>query len=150
MFSWPVARQRKYTLLRHKAKTGPMSTPLNLFSRLFLEADADAEDAEHDVPQWDIFFVAGPRELQGELLWAAGRPQSLWCEESTSNDDRPSPLNPDDFFKVLTSTERGFLDKYRSIAPGQVYQLNQNPEVTGVISKDKNLATIIKNAGVLW
>ena len=155
LLGWPVARQRKYTLMKHKGKTGPMAKPLNEFGRLFLRPPGAGQARWDDWwgdkrPVWDVFFVAGPRELQAELLWASSRPQSCWKEDATDNNERPSPLDQQSFFNVLTVSEREFLAKYIPSAPQQVYQLNQNPDVTGSVSNDDHLATLIKNSGVLW
>ena len=150
---WPVVRKRKYSLLRHKFKTGAFASPLNEFSRRFLNVAFATASLPDDVPPWDCFFVARPDELLGELLWAAQRPMSQYKDRSDSDDD---DLDPNDstpsgaFWLTLTETERSFLQNYLSTCKGMVVQLNQNPLVTGVSSTFENLATIIKNAGILW
>ena len=149
---WPIARRRKYTILRHKLKTGAMAQPLSSFARLFLRPPCPVVD---NMPAWDMFFIAGPRELREELLWAGSRPQSLVREvgEEENEADQPDPFDSSHqgaFWKALTKSERNFLSTYQAMCPGQIYQLNQNPEVTAVISDTNRMFTVIKNAGTLW
>ena len=145
-YGWGVARKRKYTIMRHKLKTGAFSQPLNAFSRIFV---LDPPPAPDHVPMWDMYFVSGPRALREELLWACGRPNSSW-------QGQPQDLNPADcsehgvFWQVLTDTEKQFLEEYKSKTPGQMYQLNQNPSFTATTSENTHMFTIIKNAGLLW
>ena len=153
-FGWPIARVRKYTVLLHKTKTGAMTQPLNVFARLFHRqlAKEDTTEEEITVPEWDIFLTAGPSELMGELLWACGRPHSE-SKDMCPDEIGLSPLDntaQGSFWLALTSSEQKFLDEYQHRAPGQVYQLNQNPKVTATMSDNAHLATIIKNSGVLW
>ena len=149
---WPISRRRKYTILRHKLKCGAMSQPLNDFARIFLQDPNDVqnpqgEDLDDEVsPWWSIFFFAGPKELREELMWAASRPQSTW----TGDTDDLNPLDLKNFWRVLTATEQQVLEQYRALAPGQCYQLNQNPEVTATTSTQRHMFTIIKNAGIIW
>ena len=157
---WPVARKRKYCLLRHKYKTGPFAMPLNEFSRRFLKQNQfllGTLSDRKDLPPWDCFFVARADELLAELKWAAGRPCSQW---KLGHESRETPgdseLDPSDssphgvFWQTLTDTEQKFLEGYLSQERGMVVQLNQNPEITGVSSTFEKLATIVKNAGLLW
>ena len=81
-YGWPITRVRKYTLMRHKLLTGPMSQPLHAYSRIFLTTHSDSSAATD--PSWDQFMIAGPKELRSELLWACARPQSRW-KDSESN-----------------------------------------------------------------
>ena len=155
---WPVSRKRKYTLLRHRYKTGTMAQPLNVFSKLFLQDPVDVQ------PAWQIFFVAGPRELREELLWAAQRPSSTWNDSPESGLLVPAMCLERDgsevnnsydgehgiFWQVLTDSERSKLRQFQKLAPGQIFQLNQDPDVTAPCSSNSHMFTIIKNAGVLW
>ena len=147
-FGWPIARRRRYTILRHRGKSGPAAAPLNMMSKLFLTDHLlETRDGE---PAWDMFFIAGCSELRGELLWAASRPQTSW-----SGSISPESLDPRDaatFMNTLTDTEQKYLSEYRALpnAAGQIYQLNQNPSAVATMSSDSKMVTIIKNAGVLW
>ena len=151
---WPIVRKRKFTLLIHKLKAGPIAQPLHAYSRLFLSAGYEATAAH---PSWEIFLVSGPRELRGELLWAAGRPQTSWGASDTQDEDTLESLDPLDmtpcgsFWSTLTDSERKFLDGFRDQGPGQVYQLNQNPEFsTSTVSDSERIFTLTKNNGILW
>ena len=145
---WPVGRVRKYTVMKHRIKAGYMRQPLTIFTQMFMRPPAPAFD--EGTPLWDMFLVAGPRELQEELCWASQRPQSSWQEPEDSSDTGLNPLDVSSFYSVLTATEQTFLATYQQKARSQVYQLNQNPDVCGTISEMGRMFTIIKNAGLLW
>ena len=149
-YGWPVARRRRYSVLRHRCKTGAAASPLNEMSRLFLRDQFKSNHSDEHAPAWDIFFVAGCSELRGELLWAASRPQTMWTGDMSP--EALNPMNMDTFMQTLTDTEQTFLQEYRSLPDsiGQVYQLNQNPSVTATMSLQHRMVTLIKNAGILW
>jgi hypothetical protein len=145
---WPVNRRRRYTLLRHKLKTGAVASPMSLFTGLFAKPPPPQPAADSLPPAWDCLFVADLAELRSELLWAAGRPLSSWT--GSTDPECLCPLDSEAFYQTLTATEQRFLRIYRERCPGQVYQLNQNPEVTMTASTTESLPTIVKNAGILW
>ena len=152
-YGWPVARVRKYTVLMHKAKTGAMRQPLNVFARLFHRSPIAEATSSANTPAWDIFLIAGPSELKQELMWAASRPHSSCKEDSSSSGTELDPLDSTSngsFWQALTPSEQGFLQGYQLKWPGQVFQLNQNPAVTATTSEQTHLATLIKNSGILW
>ena len=142
---WPIGRVRKYTIMKHKIKAGYMRQPLSIFTHMFMRPPAPT--CVDNMPAWDMFLIAGPRELEEELLWASQRPQSTWQD---SDDTSLDPLAARSFHQVLTSTEQTFLTKYQAKAPSQVFQLNQNPDVMATVSETGRMFTIIKNAGLLW
>ena len=154
-FGWPIARKRKFTLLRHRLKTGAVTQPLNMFCELFLrEPPVQFADGR---PAWEVFLVATPHELMEELLWAAGRPQASCGRDSQRDGDVEAgpALDPlcdrsdGSFWKVLTPAEQDFLQQYKATTPGQMYQLNQSPKVAHP-SDDAKMCTLIKNAGIMW
>lgn len=64
--------------------------------------------------------------LEAEVIWAAGRPCSLWeCEAGPDEE-----VSLDDFMRTLTQNELGFLSDYEQLYPNGIYSLNQNPDVT--------------------
>ena len=99
-----------------------------------------------------MFLIALPSELHAELLWAASRPSSGWrhAEECARELDPLDDSTYGSYWQVLTSTETKFVDKYRQLAAGQVYQINQNPDIMATFSEHAKMFTLIKNAGVLW
>ena len=168
---WPIVRKRRYTVLRHKTKTGAMTQPLHQWSRLFIRQYIPEDNGVDGVgvPDWDVFLVAGPVELREELLWAAGRSQSQWQwndtqETQETQDDenhgngntQPARLNPLDptplgpFWRALNKGEQEHLELYRTLSQGQVFQLNQDPDFGANISTARHLRTLIKNSGILW
>lgn len=145
---WGIRRRRKYHILRHKVKLGPMSCPLNIFSGLFITNEEKTVLEPNGLPQWDMYFVATPEELQDELDWASSRDSVV-----VANGVQLSwkDMTPGGSFEVsLNKTEHINLQKYRDAFPQQVYQLNQNFDVQATRSSDQFLPTVIKNAGILW
>ena len=65
-----------------------------------------------------------PNELDQELKWAQGRPQSQaasWEPLSMTSDDEP-------FLSALTCSEERYRLPYAAEHPQQAWQLNQNPD----------------------
>ena len=146
---WGIRRRRKYHFMRHKFKAGPMSCPLNLFASLFVTEEEEklVKKLCHNVPEWDMYFVAGPDELIEELEWASGR-DSVSVKQPTLN---WKDMVPNGAYEMsLNKFERTQLDDYRTAFPLQCYQLNQSFDAQATRSSDSFLPTIIKNAGVIW
>ena len=110
-YGWPIIRKRKYTVMRHKIKTGPMASPLNVFNTLFTRP-AGQEDTQHDRPGWDIFLIGGPRELDSAAsarLMTPSQAPSFVCSQRPSKAfwTHTVPYSRDRYFnsiKVLTSS----------------------------------------------
>lgn len=88
-----------------------------------------------------------PNELDQELKWAQGRPQSQaasWEPLSMTSDDEP-------FLSALTCSEERYRLSYAAEHPQQAWQLNQNPDAGfGATSKDHKLPTLIGNVHMLF
>ena len=170
-YLWPVVRKRKYTLLKHKFKTGPVTCPINRFAKWFLhcsrqnaaQAVADAAvqclGSGTGVVAWDMFFVAPPEELALELSWAAGRPKSSWTGSPPKDRNAKVAFTAQQacdcsdggiFWQVLTANEQKFLRQYAQIFPGVAYSLNQDPNFGATHSSRSHLHCLIKNTGILW
>ena len=149
---WPISRCRKFTVLRHKLKTGVMRLPLNLFSRLFHRAHPSYDPC---VPLFDMLFNAGRAEILSEFLWSMDRPCSEWTSY-VDTDPSLAEVDPLDvsrenaFWRSLTEVEKTFLDGYAARHPNCAYSLNQNPEFGATKSSPDILQTLIKNTGILW
>ena len=150
---WGIRRRRKYHILRHKYKAGPISCPLHIFAHLFVTDDEKQllkKKQSNAVPDWDMYFVATPDELTDELEWALGRDKS----QNKSHDHISlnwKDMTPGGSYEIcLNNFEFEQLQKYREAFPTQCYQLNQSFEQQATRSTDLNLPTIIKNAGVIW
>ena len=145
---WGIRRRRKYHFMRRKLKAGPMSCPLNIFSSLFTtEAEKDlVKKMLHNLPDWDMYFVAGPEELIEELEWASGRDSVISKPQLNWKDMVPQGA----YEMSLNTFERNQLEDYRSNFPLQCYQLNQSFDAQATRSTNSFLPTIIKNAGVIW
>ena len=145
---WPISRVRKFTILRHKLKTGPMTVPLNVFSKYF-QRPMPPYDPNH--PAFDMFFIAEQSELMTELLWSMNRPCSEWDQLDEGDAiDLLDSTSSGAYWKSLTSTEKSFLDRYLELFPGVAYSLNQNPDFGATKSGHQSLQTLIKNTGILW
>ena len=115
-------------------------------------------------PDLDVFFMVDSCVLLQEWLWASKRPATSWTDHDDDDNyiDTMTIINEIDtfasgassrssiFYDVLTDTEQRFLKGHTASYPGQVYSLNQNPDVTPTRSTRPMLHTIIKNAGILW
>ena len=121
-------------------------------------SDSDPVQGGDSLPPWDVFFCGSANDIWVELQWAAGRPESgargccpFTCLEEVERDVRESPQAIlQAFDKVLTTSERKFLQVYKRRSPGLVYQLNQNPAFSETTGSESALGTIIRNAGTLW
>jgi site-specific DNA-cytosine methylase len=96
---WPVARRRKYTVLRHRYKTRCYETPFNIFSSLFsMSMFFGVHTWDEDIaPFWDVFFVASQEELLEEKQWGQSRPESRY---------KAMTGTPHTFYECLTAKER--------------------------------------------
>ena len=150
-FGWGIRRRRKYHIMRHKFKAGPMSCPLNMFAKMFIDAEEKAlkawkqKQSQTQAPVWDMYFVAPPDDLTEELEWASGRgsvekPVLNWKD-----------MTPGGCYELcLNNFESEQLRHYREAWPMQCYQLNQSFNQQATHSSDAYLNTIIKNAGIIW
>lgn len=71
-------------------------------------------------------------ELQDEVDWAAGRPESQWRDKGTAPprvDEQASSDCDTAFEAVLTDTEYKWYHRYHEKFPNLVYSLNQDPDV---------------------
>eukprot|EP00438_Fugacium_kawagutii_P020454 Skav206759 [mRNA] locus=scaffold167:274561:284256:- [translate_table: standard] len=75
---WGVERKRRWTVLRHRYKTGSFATPLTIFTAMFHAPTwfGKWEGVSQPCPAWDLFFQASLEELFWELRWASNRPGS--------------------------------------------------------------------------
>ena len=168
-FGFPVVRERKWVLLRHRYKTGAFSSPMNIFSYMFTQerhpkhGDGDGRTGytRTSIPKWDVYFVGKPEDMYQELLWACSRPESK--AKATGGRSKFESLAEflqayhndfesvkDEFLRSLTDTETSFLVEYRALAPGMAYSLNQNPYTFANKSSPDHLQTLIRNGGILW
>ena len=161
-FGFPVVRERKWVLLRHRYKTGAFSSPMNLFTYMFTQDRHPKHEHTHTgIPAWDVYFAGKPEDMYQELLWACSRPESKakttdGCSKFQSLAEFVQAYHTDfesvkdEFFRSLTETETRFLVEYRSLAPGMAYSLNQNPDSFANKSTPEHLQTLIRNGGILW
>lgn len=145
-FGWPTARTRRWTVLRHKAKTLSFRSPLNVFTKLF-ERRADFS--------WLAYLRATDAELESELAWASGRNTSKTGGRILTLKD------PDPFFNALTDTETKIVEKYRELVGKNnngkaLCSLKQNPftresgSCFAHFTHDDVQHTVTKNVGLLW
>ena len=96
---------------------------------------------------WIIFADATRDELEQELAWACGRPDSHASNTITI-------FEPDAFERSLNTMDTNFLQSYRARFGGSelcCYSLNQNPDAGfGLQSSGSVLHTLIKNVHMLW
>jgi site-specific DNA-cytosine methylase len=135
-YGTPARRERRYSILRHRAKTLGTRVPYNIFASAFhrkLQASLT------------IFRVASVEELLAELTWMAGRPGSQAAERADLED-------PQCFTRALTMVEYAWMNMYLDeCGPNAAASLNQDPRVMGMHSSPSGrLHTLIKNQGVLW
>ena len=150
---WGIRRRRKFHIMRHKYKAGPMSCPLHVFAHLFVteeEKQLLKKKTSSLLPEWDMYFVATPDELTDEMEWAMSRDKS----QQKLNDQGSvnwKDMTPGGAYEMcLNNFEFGQLQKYREQWPAQCYQLNQSFDQQATHSSDLYLPTIIKNAGIIW
>ena len=160
-YGWPIARCRKWTILRHRYKTMAWAGPWSIFSKIF-QCDMwfyKYEEFAESLPAWDLFFCGSLDEMFDELVWASARPDSKatseGCRFKTLEEFRQAyhedPAKVQEaFYRALTSSEETFLLEYQQRKPGQAYSLNQNPEVSATTSNARNLHTLIKNTTLVW
>ena len=67
-FGWPSRRNRRWIIMRHRAKTTNAISPLSRFTQRFYRVCKTT---------WVSFFVAEKSEQEEEQAWAAGRPKSI-------------------------------------------------------------------------
>lgn len=147
LLGWPVQRVRKYHVMRHRKKTTPFSCSFHLFAKLFVKDPS--EEIRSLQPRWDVFLVAAVTELQSELEWASSRKESR--QPCSKIGDKWMRMTPEgSYFQCLTPNERKGLGKYMDLFPRQVFQLNQNPDITATHSNNEHMFTLIRNAGVYW
>lgn len=138
------ARERQFISMKHRVKVLTEVSPLSQFNKRFYRACSW---------HWREYFFLGSdvdgvisSEALKELDWARARPSSIGHGK-----DAFSAVDPDAFAQSLTTTEVKFLDSYRKAWPGQVYQLNQNPDSGfGATSQEWALATLISNCGLMF
>ena len=147
---WPVTRNRLWTVMRHRYKTGSFKMPLTIFAKLFYKPLLFGLNIASTIPPWFCFFVASAKELVEELQWACSRPESAYTGggEFTPVDLFTSCFGT--FWQVLTDCEKNFLSTYQTLWPGLIHSLNQNPMVSATHSNFDHIRTIIKNAGIMW
>jgi site-specific DNA-cytosine methylase len=144
---WPVARMRRWTVMRHKYKTGAFKMPLTIFTKLFYKPLLFGMNIASTIPAWFCFFVASAAELLEEFEWASNRPESAYDGDGTFT-AMTGPFGT--FWQVLTDCEKNFLSIYRSTWPGVLHSLNQNPLISPTHSTSSHVHTVIKNAGIIW
>ena len=146
-YAWPIARRRRYSIGRHKAKSLPFRHPANIFSCMFRRADLVQHSP--DEPTWSCFFAATPEEIRDEMLWASRRPSSNFQEGTHCYNIH----DPDMFLACLNDGEQGFLQKYlnnHNLFPGIAFSLNQDPSFGATHSTTTQLHTLIRNMGIIW
>lgn len=140
-FGIPVNRLRQWVVLRHKAKTMSQIGPLSNFVKRFQRICNIT---------WRDLLIAEDEEILSELHWAIKRKKSCASIAGLG----PEDLNPQEwrsFWMALTDVEQRFLASYECIDSEAAAQLNQNPKSGFVMmSKGKELHTIIKNNGIIW
>ena len=155
-FGWPIARPRKYTILRHRVKAYLMKQPFSVFVKMMQSHMPSIEPSDPSLPKWDIFFVAGKNELMEELSWASQRPTSEWHQYHDSSTFDPSSVDVYDmtpsgpYWQALCSSEREHAEAYAQQYLGMAWSLNQNPKVTATRSTHSCFHTLIKNSGIIW
>eukprot|EP00438_Fugacium_kawagutii_P029199 Skav203080 [mRNA] locus=scaffold2182:149729:151098:+ [translate_table: standard] len=145
---WPVARKRRFSILRHKVKSLPFRHPSNIFMPMFKKAGLITHDP--DEPTWSCFFAAALKEIHDEMVWASGRPSSLCQEEML---DLLDVLNPETIRSCLNKGEESFLKQYLDLHdqhPGLAFSLNQDPSYGPTHSTTTQMHTIIRNMGIIW
>ena len=164
-YGFPVARSRKWTILRHRWKTSAWTGPWSAFSKLF-HADtwfgkyAELMLQDRGIPAWDIYFSGSKEEMFEELSWACNRPDSqarasggnpfkTLAEFEKACMESPESVK-DAFQQALNGMESRFLVDYSSQKPREAYSLNEDPNVTFTSSCQTHLHTLIKNAGLIW
>ena len=157
-FGFPVERERKWTIMRHKYKTKAWKQPFSIFTKLFVGNVGCGFSFPDKRPPWDAFFSARPDDLFRELEWACNRPESRAGGKNpfATLQDFLGALESDGkavreaFLLSLTSTELEFLQGYRASKPYMAYSLNQNPQFSETTSSWATLHTVIRNGGVTW
>ncbi len=145
LLRWPTARQRRWTVLRHKVKTMAFRSPLNVFTSML---------AAPPTFTWRSYLIAGAEELNKELEWATSRKTSCSAGRELHVEDG----GPTVFFDALTTSEQAIVKRYRQLAPstGSVCSLGQSPFDTDQgdsfahFVKGDTMHTIIKHVGLQW
>eukprot|EP00930_Biecheleria_cincta_P015182 TRINITY_DN12756_c0_g1_i1.p1 TRINITY_DN12756_c0_g1~~TRINITY_DN12756_c0_g1_i1.p1 ORF type:complete len:265 (+),score=47.95 TRINITY_DN12756_c0_g1_i1:270-1064(+) len=133
--------------LRHKVKYMAQISPLSAFCKRFHRAVNYS---------WREFFwihkksyrlqgVISGDELQAELSWARGRPESL--HNKKDQQERSSGSN---FLGALTQHEFNNWGSYVAAFPGMAGQLNQHAFKHSQKSHDLYLHTLIRNMGLIF
>lgn len=102
---------------------------------------------------WQTDYLFGPidlrhdkQDLQSELHWGAGRPESRWCISCGSQGALPSldgDSGGDDdesvWERCLTTGEHKFYLRYLEKFPDSCYSLNQDPDQVPMYARGKAL-----------
>ena len=146
-YGWPVARSRQFLRMRHRVKVLAEISPVATFSKRFWRA---IEFAWTDMLCFhkDEFKqkTVIEDEIQKELAWAQGRPNSK------AHSQRPLifGLDSEPFLAALTDTETLHWTAYKARWPGMAGQLNQDSMSPHATHSNKNcLHTLIANCGLI-
>jgi len=160
---WPIMRLRQFTLMllkvfhfnvlndrnfEGKVDGGVTDVNVELFkAELQLQTTLDQLFARECSMNWEAFVLATQDDLDHDLQWAASR--KLVKERWSVG---PNPYPDDDansYEAALTPNERKRYEWCKTYVPGEVRDVQQNPDKFVLGSKGPNFNTFIKNMGIL-
>ena len=137
---WASNRTRQWVVMRHKVKVLSTISPLSNFLVRFQRVCEFT---------WREYFQAHENEIRSDLVWAAGRRESM--SKKFANFDVNGEITPESFRQALTEKELKVLKYYDVHEPSAAVSLNQNPEAGfAVHSSWIALQTLIKNVGIIY
>ena len=143
-FGAPVARERRFIILRHRTKVLEELSPVSAFNKRFMRACNFAWSEYWFMHKYKDGVVED--EASKNLAWAQSRPTSKGNGVELSLADDPAAYS-----KALTETEASYVEQYRAAYPKMAWQLNQDPySEQCTASTPWALSTLIHNSGLLF
>ena len=138
-FGFAITRPREFYILRHRQKTGAVSSPLSRFALRFHRAAHRTYHQffwlhRHSPSDPDLTF---PDEMETDLSWARNRGTSRAQDEGRVGEAtiHPSEIGDVPCYRELSAhelclntMERKHLNGYRNLHPSRIWNLQQNPD----------------------
>ena len=99
---------------------------------------------------WEAYFLGNNEEATKDLEWARHRP-GVQRRHAKPISDEAAKYNGDSMWLgALTVAERDRLEAYKSMWPGEVGDLGQNPHKRALRSRCGKLPTLIAGMGIMF
>lgn len=152
---WPCLRSRQYALLILKTFRFPqLGSSVSDRNITLFKMELDWPSTFITVFRrpcsltWIDLLCANQDEVQEDIEWAESR-TSTKLRHSNPEDDDFKQDDPNSYLWALQPRERKRFEWASNNDPGEVRDVQQNPDVYIIGSKGRKLGTLIKNVGIL-